>query len=1202
MATLSNTGNAPLTNIAVSITGANAYMFQVYPNGSCYGMTTLPQDSACTISVDFYPPGPGSFAATLTVTDNAANSPQTSALTGSGTESELQFSPGQFNIVAGTPGTAGATGSGPANAALIGGGYGIALDTTGLQYFSDYTNNTVWQIDDNGNINVYAGMPSTTGGYGGDNGNAPSAQLSSPEQIAFDPAGNLYIADRQNNIVRVVNSAGTITTFAGQDGKSGETGDGGSANQATLTTPYGVASDAQGNIYIADTGDNVVRKVDLTGAITLFAGTPNQSGNTGDGGPATSATLGQIYQLATDLSGNVYIADFSNGVVRKVDTDGNISTYAGGGAAAVTTTPQLATGVNLNAGPQAITTDPAGNLYIVANAGASGNQIYVVNTSQQIVWFAGGGSTILSGIAANAEETNATAVAVDYFGDVYVNDAANHIVSEIDPDGDLAFPSTPAKAISAPLTVTLSNTGNAPLSFSNQYDDDVVRKQSHAAPPRSRTAARSARPDVVDFNSYGTIAGPFLIASGGTCNFDDGIAAGASCTMNVTFNPTSPGAATGTITLYTYQDGYSTNPNTILLSGTATQALAPGATLTPSQSFPNTITGTTSSVVAATLSNTGTGPLTITSIAVGVANPSVFTLSTGTNACGATLAAGATCNIYVTFAPESTTSFSASLTVTDNANPTTQSITLTGTGIPQMPQAINFTQPASVTYSPTLTVSLVATGGASGSPVVFTIDSTSTGAGTISGSRLTVTGTGSFVIDANQAGNADYFAAPPVQRTFAVNPAPQAINFTQPASPVTYSSGLTVPLVATGGASGNAVVFTIDQSSTATGSISGSTLTVTGTGSLVIDANQPGNANYSAAPQVQRTLVVNAPIPQAINFTQPASPVTYAPNLTVSLVATGGGSGNPVIFTIDAGSTGTGSISGSTLTIAGVGKFVIDANQAGNSTYTAAPQVQRAVVVNQAPQAINFTQPASVVFSAGLTITLTATGGASGNAVVFTLDESSTAAGSISGNTVTVTSAGNLVIDANQAGNADYSAAAQAQRTVLVNPPPPDFTISAAPPSQTIAAGASTEFTVTITATNGNFSNPVTLSATGLPIGANGTFQPATINPGTGNGTSTFTVQLAPALQASAHGPSSWPLATPALALLFLLPFRRWRKAWRGKLLLLIAGLVSLASMVSLTGCGGGFLLGSPQQTYTVTITGASGNDTHSTTVQLTVK
>jgi hypothetical protein len=516
-------------------------------------------------------------------------------------------------------------------------------------------------------------------------------------------------------------------------------------------------------------------------------------------------------------------------------------------------------------------------------------------------------------------------------------------------------------------------------------------------------------------------------------------------------------------------------------------------------------------------------------------------------------------------------------------------------------QTITFTQPTSpVTFASDLQIPLVATGGASENPVVFTIDSSSTATGSISDSTLTVASTGNLVIDANQAGNSSYSAAPQVQRKAEVNQAPQAINFTQPTSPVTFTSGLQISLSATGGASGNPVVFSIDESSTATGSIMGSTLTVTSTGNLVIDANQAGNTNYSAAPQVQRTVVVTTLIAQAINFTQPTTPVTYSSGLTIPLVATGGASENPVVFTLDASSKGAGSISGGTLTATSVGSFVIDANQAGNATYAAAPQVQRTVVVNQAPQAINFTQPTSpVTFTSGLQISLSATGGASGNPVVFTIDESSTATGSISGSTLTVTSTGNLVIDANQAGNTDYSAAPKVQRTITMNAPAPDFSVTATPPSQSIEPGASAMYPVTVADVGSSFTSAVTLSVSGLPTGATGTFSPAMVTPDSESGSSTLTVTTAAV--ASLVRPNLWPMATPVLALLFVLPFRRWRKAWKGNLLLLVAALASLAGTASLMGCGAGFGL-KTSQTYTLTITGTSGTDTHSTTVQLTVQ
>jgi len=262
--------------------------------------------------------------------------------------------------------------------------------------------------------------------------------------------------------------------------------------------------------------------------------------------------------------------------------------------------------------------------------------------------------------------------------------------------------------------------------------------------------------------------------------------------------------------------------------------------------------------------------------------------------------------------------------------------------------------------------------------------------------------------------------------------------------------------------------------------------------------------------------------------------------------------------------------------------------------------VQRTIVVNPAPQAINFTQPTSpVTFTSGLTITLTATGGASGNAVTFSIDAGSTATGTVSGNVVTVTGPGNLVIDANQAGNADYLPAPQVQQTVLVNPPPPDFSIAASPASQTIQSGGLANYTITVKSIN-QFGNNVSLTVTGLPPGATGTFTPPQLNPDDGTATSTLAVQTA-TNQLAQSKTNVWPLATPALALLILLPFRRWRKVWSGRLMLLLAGLASLGAAAALTGCGGGFAL-NVSQSYTLTVTGTSGADTHSTTVQLTVQ
>jgi sugar lactone lactonase YvrE len=262
----------------------------------------------------------------------------------------------------------------------------------------------------------------------------------------------------------------------------------------------------------------------------------------------------------------------------------------------------------------------------------------------------------------------------------------------------------------------------------------------------------------------------------------------------------------------------------------------------------------------------------------------------------------------------------------------------------------------------------------------------------------------------------------------------QTISFTQPTSPVTFTPGFQITLNATGGGSGNPVVFSIGSTSTGAGIITGNVLTVTGAGTLMIDANQAGNSNYIAATQVAKELRV-LPAAQAISFTQPTTPVTYVPGLQIALTATGGASGNPVVFSIESSGTGVGTITGNVLTVTSAGTFAIEANQAGSAGYSAAPQVVRRIDVRTASQTISFTQPKSpVTYSPDLQITLTATGGASGNPVVFSIGSTSTGAGTIANNVLTVTGPGLFHIYATQAGNADYSAAPQVVKTVDVLP------------------------------------------------------------------------------------------------------------------------------------------------------------------------
>ena len=309
----------------------------------------------------------------------------------------------------------------------------VCTDATGNVYLVDYYNNRVRKLDvTTGTITTVAG--SGIAGYmfsfTGDGGPATLANMYNPAGVAVDAAGNIYIADQGNSRIRKVEAAtGIITTFAG-NGTAGFSGDGGAAITAKLQNPSGVAVDTSGNVYIADEFNSRIRKVNALGIISTVAGT-GTAGFSGDSGPATGAKISYPADIATDLSGNLYIADRGNSCVRKVNISGIISSltlynttggYSGDGGPSVT--------AELNF-PSGIKADVYGNVFI---SDGLNNRIRMINTSGIINTVAGNGIAGFSGdggLATSAKLNGSTGIAVDDNGSMYIADGGNYRIRRV---------------------------------------------------------------------------------------------------------------------------------------------------------------------------------------------------------------------------------------------------------------------------------------------------------------------------------------------------------------------------------------------------------------------------------------------------------------------------------------------------------------------------------------------------------------------------------------------------------------------------------------------------------------------------------------------------------------------------------------------------------------------------------------------------
>jgi PKD repeat protein len=356
-----------------------------------------------------------------------------------------------ITTIAGT-GVAGYSGDGgQATSTQLNFPLGVTVDAQGNVFVADTSNNRIRKIS-GGIITTIAGTG--TAGFAGDGGQATSAQLNVPGGVAVDAQGNVYIADEDNHRVRKI-SGGIITTIAG-NGVAGYSGDGGQATSAQLNFPHGVTVDAQGNVFIVDTDNNRVRKVDSAGNITTVAGN-GTAGFAGDGGQATSAELNFPRQVAVDAQGNLYIADTVNHRVRKV-SGGIITTFAGNGVAGFSGDGGQATSAQLNF-PRGVALDGAGNLYISEDNSrirkVSGGIITTI-AGTGVAGFSGDG-----GQATSAQLNFPWGLSVDASGNLYIGDESNHRVREIQNKQPTAsFTATPTSG-RAPLAVRFDGSASS---------------------------------------------------------------------------------------------------------------------------------------------------------------------------------------------------------------------------------------------------------------------------------------------------------------------------------------------------------------------------------------------------------------------------------------------------------------------------------------------------------------------------------------------------------------------------------------------------------------------------------------------------------------------------------------------------------------------------------------------------------------------
>ena len=1067
-----------VASVLVVTQGIQNLDFTENPSSTCAGSSS----GSCNVVVDFKPQAPGMRlgAAILTLSDGST---LTKYVSGIGEGPVLQFQPGAMSTVAGSGQPCyGSTGVGCGDgtnplAASFTHGNTVIYDAAGNAFVADLGARVVRKITPQGVVSTVAGMENqacaTTAGPGcGDGGPATSATMQGPSDMAIDGAGNLYLSDKGDNRVRVVNLVtGTINAYAGNGNTcsnpyaANSCGDGGPAMSATMGSIDGIAVDPQGNVYIGDTNDYKIREVmQQTGIITTIGGNgtscTNLTGTCGDGGLATAAQINYPNKLRLDSKGNIYFADATANRAREINvTTGIISTVAGNGS--VCTSPTSACGdgglaTNAQIGTVwGIALDGADNLYVVDNID---NKIRFVNHTTGIIsTVVGNGNTCASpslpcgdgGNGAEAELNGPVCVAFNPQGNIDVCDNSDFKIRQLSFDAsNLSFASTNVGATStdSPQSVTIVNAGNAPLIF---------------PVPTTGTNPSIAAGFAIDSNSHVTTC-PVVTTSGTASN----IVIGGSCAIGVDFTPTLAGTNDGSLVLTDNNFGQANQTQTISLSGTGIVTVSqlvftgnPAATVTAGGNAGSAITvseeNASSNVVTAatdtiTLTVTGPGGYSKTYTANAVNGVATFNLSSVplTAAGGYTYSATISGNTSITAGAASETVNSGTASTTTASQGATQSAVI-GAAFSTALQVqvtdaysnpvggvvVSFTPPAtgasavlsaaSCTTSTTAPVgvcSVTATANGTASATAYTVVAKAAGTSAAAGFALT-----------------NLKATP----TVTLSAAPSTLVYGQPESlTATFAPASVAGTTPTAG-----MLFYDNGSQLSSAAVSSGSAKLTNlypaAGTHTYTTSYPGDTNFNASTKATATpnvtvtkasVTLSGPAKQPVQLTQ-GTAGTIAINLAGQYSGTGISTpSGTVSFSIGSGVTGTATISNGVATVAvpntlAPGTYTATITYGGDGNYNTATTIQVSVVVSQIAQTITFTPPASsVTYGAGpISLSATAT---SNLPVTFSVVSGP---GTISGSQLSITGAGTIVIAANQAGNTDYSAASQVTQTVVVN-------------------------------------------------------------------------------------------------------------------------------------------------------------------------